>query len=382
MAKARATCICAHCGAEFEVTAIKRNRTEAESWETWAVDHYDTCPECWEKQKNDRLMALVEEIEGMGLPQLTGSEKQIKWAIEIRATMIKKMEDEITSARNNTRNSPEAIATMEKCYSWIIKQSESRYWIDNRSTEPIMMLKDAYYQIKDNVVEESAAAEAAKDEATMMPQNISHDKVSITISDTNVCARTPKDEDFRAIVKRLGFRWSTDAGQWIKEITAYTGTAQERAAELANTLLHAGFPVECFDDDVRRMALDADFSPECRRWVKLVTSGPNDGMLSIRIPSDNRQEIYDAARAISPKAIYRDGCVLVPIHLCDLVEDFASIHGFNLSGAASKAISEYHYKLATAERVTPDSPKVKEHTNKLQEILESEDAVLPDLMDQ
>lgn len=379
MAKARAICTCTHCGAEFEVTAITRNSTEKQNWKEWAEKYYDTCRDCWKKQKNARI---AEETEQLGLPQLTGSENQINWAMEIRLGIAKELEEIIYGAKKNTRNSKETIATMEQCYSWIIEQRESRYWIDNRNTAPIMMMNDAYSHIKDNVVEESAAAEAAKAEATMMPQNISHDKVSITISDTKVCARTTKDEDFRTIVKGLGFRWSSDENQWIKKITEYTGSAQERAAELANTLLHAGFPVECFDDDVRRMALEADFAPECRRWVKLVISGPNDGMLSIRIPSDNRQEIYDAARAISPKAIYRDGCVLVPIHLCDLVEDFASIHGFNLSGAASKAISEYHYKLATAERVTPDSPKVKEHTNKLREILESEDAVLPDLMDQ
>lgn len=53
MAKATAICTCKTCGAKFEKTAIKRNRSECDSWEAWAVDTFDECPSCWGKRKRE-----------------------------------------------------------------------------------------------------------------------------------------------------------------------------------------------------------------------------------------------------------------------------------------------------------------------------------------
>ena len=53
MAKATAICTCKTCGAKFEKTAIKRNRSECDSWEAWAVETFDECPSCWGKRKRE-----------------------------------------------------------------------------------------------------------------------------------------------------------------------------------------------------------------------------------------------------------------------------------------------------------------------------------------
>ena len=47
MSKAVALCKCKVCGAEFEKSAIKRNRSEADNWEKWAVTYFDECPVCY-----------------------------------------------------------------------------------------------------------------------------------------------------------------------------------------------------------------------------------------------------------------------------------------------------------------------------------------------
>lgn len=47
MAKAKAYCKCATCGAEFVQTATKRNCREADEWAAWAVEHFDECPNCF-----------------------------------------------------------------------------------------------------------------------------------------------------------------------------------------------------------------------------------------------------------------------------------------------------------------------------------------------
>lgn len=53
MAKATARCTCKYCGAEFTKTAIKYNRREADSWEEWAVEHFDECPSCYGKRMRE-----------------------------------------------------------------------------------------------------------------------------------------------------------------------------------------------------------------------------------------------------------------------------------------------------------------------------------------
>lgn len=53
MAKATVTCVCKVCGKTFTKSAIKNNRTEANSWEAWASEHFDLCPDCYAAKQNE-----------------------------------------------------------------------------------------------------------------------------------------------------------------------------------------------------------------------------------------------------------------------------------------------------------------------------------------
>lgn len=63
MAKATAICTCATCGAEFEKTAVKQNRRDANDWKDWAERNYDQCPKCWgaEQRKKERETPMYAE---------------------------------------------------------------------------------------------------------------------------------------------------------------------------------------------------------------------------------------------------------------------------------------------------------------------------------
>lgn len=378
MAKARAICTCTHCGATFEVEAVKGNRRDADSWEAWAVEHYDTCPACELSIRREAAAETAKKAAEEGLPQLTGSEKQVMWALSLREAKL----EEVSQYVAKTKFKPEDMEIVNACAALVAQQTKASWWIDNRRTSPLRLLNDMYPTAKEQLEENKPEATAAKAEATMMPEEVSHATVSVVVAEDAVTAKTPKDEDFRQIVKSLGFFWDADSTSWRKDISAFTGSATERAAELINHLLRAGFPVECFDEDARKRAVSADFAPECKRWITKIASGPHCGMLAIDIPSEDRQKLYDAARAISPKAIYRNGSVLVPVHLCDLVEDFASLYGYQLSKKTKETIAEYRNQLANAERVAPAVPEAPVQQDKLQEILSSDSSVLPDLADE
>lgn len=60
MAKATAQCKCKICGESFIRTKICRNRTDADSWEDWAIANFDLCSQCYTKQQNE-----IEKAKGL-----------------------------------------------------------------------------------------------------------------------------------------------------------------------------------------------------------------------------------------------------------------------------------------------------------------------------
>ena len=56
MAQGEVRCTCKVCGTEFRKTKKCRNTKEAASWEEWAKDIFDLCPECY-KKKQDEIKA-------------------------------------------------------------------------------------------------------------------------------------------------------------------------------------------------------------------------------------------------------------------------------------------------------------------------------------
>lgn len=81
MARATAKCTCSKCGKTFEVTAYRRNCAAAAEFEAWAAAAITTCRDCDRIEKDQTVKAKAAEL---GLPGLTGSDKQINWAMTIR----------------------------------------------------------------------------------------------------------------------------------------------------------------------------------------------------------------------------------------------------------------------------------------------------------
>lgn len=96
MARAIAECTCAKCGANFEKVQFRPNRKMADEWKEWAEENCTTCPDCWQKEKQEKDAAKSAEIiERFSLPEITGkSEKQIKFAADLRTKLLVKPETE------------------------------------------------------------------------------------------------------------------------------------------------------------------------------------------------------------------------------------------------------------------------------------------------
>lgn len=142
MAIARAWCTCKTCGQEFEVRVRRNSSSEAKSFEKWAVEHIDECPDCEEKRLREahdaENAAAAEKAAEAGLPQLTGSAKQIAWAESIRMKIITGLTTMQPGYRPIMQDVCKTVARI------LTTETRASWWIDHRAyyavdVYPVMM---------------------------------------------------------------------------------------------------------------------------------------------------------------------------------------------------------------------------------------------------
>lgn len=114
------------------------------------------CPDCFKAKKaaehkaeNDAAKA---EAEKEGLPELTGSPKQVAWAITLRQQVL----DDIAGILAKTPVQSQKMALDFK--AWAVGQTESRFWIDHRNLLLRSLIGEWFGTLSDN---EKAAYKAA-----------------------------------------------------------------------------------------------------------------------------------------------------------------------------------------------------------------------------
>lgn len=389
MAKYVITYACGH-SEEINLYGTSKDREKRIAY----LSKFD-CPKC--KAESARQEAL-----GKGYPDLIGSERQIIWADQLRGKFILDAENIIgeldqewndfckahqdqVSDQAKTYNQRRAILT-EAADRILFKYNRASWWIDHRYDGSQAILKDVIDEIlKEQDAQASSLSNnidedvVAKAEATTYPENQQHyGVVEISMDDKIVSARYERNDIFAHLVKSLGYRWDRDRRAWIRKIDKFSGCLSDRAAELGNALLRAGFAIMIFDDETRNKAICANYALEQKRWIKAISAGPYKGWLAICFPR-GEQNTYDAARKI-PGSRWVSPRVVVPLTSFDCVEDFADNMGFKFSTAALTLINTYK-----ANRFAPVSPSnpAKELSldDKLSEILNSSADILDDLKD-
>lgn len=352
------------------------------------------CPECWEKhlqQERERQnREAAEKAKEMELPELQGTERQVVWAITLRQKLI----DQLTKLAENDKElqtlselyevklTPERVLTVR---DYIIENKTSaKYYIDNRDDYIIYtILKEMKNALK---TEEQLAAEQIekmreeeiRKESTVYPENrVTDVPVEIKTAGDTIQVYFEKNENFRQIVKSLGYKWEYKC--WNRKINYTNGTIEDRVAELGNKLLNAGFPVIILDKIAREKAISGEYEEECKRWIYIRTEGKYEGWFSIKWEGRN-DSLYKNARKL-PGSKW-DGAVMVRIEHYKEVEEFAELYEFRFSNGAREAIEKYKEELENAKIVAPTKIEEKKEKDGLKEILESSTDILPDLIDE
>jgi len=345
------------------------------------------CPDCLQKQREEEARRAMELAKEMELPPLQGTEKQVAWAEKIRQNLIARF-DELTQ-RDIERFSREyeeykkirelTLDDIMAVKHYILeKRTAATYFIDNRYDDVYGYISREYKEAlktDEEIVEEAILLEI-KWESTVFPEEkMTNAVVEITVSPDRVTAKFEKNEEFRKVVKSLGYTWEGSA--WEKKISETTGSAEDRAAELGNKLLNSGFPICILDEEIRRKAIEGDFEPECHRWIY---HQKNTEKFAIRWQGWN-DTLYKSAKSL-PGARWYSGYMLVGVEHHEIVEEFAELYSFKFTEAAQKLIEQYKEKMKDVEVVTPIKVEDEQKDEDgLQEILKSEADILEDLKD-
>ena len=115
MAKYKIIYACGHT-AEVQLYGKEADRQKKIAWYA-TID----CPDCDAREQREKAISA-------GLPELTGSEKQITWATKLRNNALAKLDAQIAVISNEQNKFK--MTTFRN--QWVNKETASSYWIDNR----------------------------------------------------------------------------------------------------------------------------------------------------------------------------------------------------------------------------------------------------------
>lgn len=399
MAKREAECTCKTCGKTFYRTVDGYNSRDAESKMKWAERFFDECTDCWKKRQEDEQREKAEQAISEELPELNGTEKQVKWANGLRDKWIVSMKDKFDDIRRRWtkkrwRDESEkelfsvALEVVEPHLADFVKaKTSARWWIDSRYDEKETSIKEIEQWVmtemkteeeKQAEAEAEAERRAMDEEMTVRPERLNFDGiVNLSVDEENrvIRAEYGKDDAFREIVKDLGYRWREYA--WKKSFIALDSLT-DREGELGNRLLADGFAVRFATEEGKAKAISGEFSDEVVRFVYLI-----DDQFKLYWEYGNDRMYREAKSLRTAKWDSGKGRMSVKRSAFAEVEDFAEINGFVMSPKAKQAVKEEREKLDGATVVSVKRKESKsDESDKLQEILESSREVIADLVDE
>lgn len=165
MAKARVAVTCPECGTEYTWSVTCYNRREADDWEARHEGEERLCTECWKKARAEERNAARRENwdkaqeatakAGKTLAPLTGSDKQVEWAEDVRARTLVEV----------LKLNPTANPVL---WDILNLETKARFWIDCEGLDGYTVMEKLW---KAHKAEADALAGAAKTDLETKEEN-------------------------------------------------------------------------------------------------------------------------------------------------------------------------------------------------------------------
>lgn len=327
------------CGHEETVELFGKHRDR--EWRIENVEAMKLCYDCYQTEREKENAKAAAEAAEIGLPELTGSEKQIGWAEKIRLDAVNQFNGEFLRGTGES-----AKETFAEVMDYVLQnRTAASWWIDNRGAVADSyglhsLLQKLISEVEKSKVEAQPAALEAKAEATVRPESpITETVAEIRALESAIEIDFPeKREDFRDLVKfKLSMRWTGNC--WQRKLVKTNGTPQDRAAEAGHKLLAAGFPIRIYDEQVRQKAISGGYEPEQTRWIYRRKDGAPEYPGWFAINWGRTDDFYEAARKLKGSR-WSKPSVVVPAEQFDQVLDFAGMYNFSLTEAARDLAEE------------------------------------------
>lgn len=337
------------------------------------------CGACRLKAREEEYRRNADAARAQGLPELTGSEKQVAWATTIRANLMATLERNITWLKG--KELMEWAGQVSEYQKIIVQTTSARWFIENRSVLArgpfIQKALQAQRSFSPETQSVESPAISINEQLMVRPESITQPGcVEIRITERRILAIYERNDAFRRIVYRQRFRWSAEAGAWHLKCLIQDGEPEDRAVELAMELLSGGFAVAMPSEKTRDMVIRGVYEPRHTRWIHATLSS-----FEVYFERED-QPARSALSALTryPKWSNPRKCYTVPFSqfegLCELIR----LYDFRVSWAARQRLTQERARLESAACVRPVTIK-KEQKDGLKQILTSSRAVLSDLMD-
>lgn len=413
MAKYDVTFSCGHT-ATVQLYGKESDRQRTIEW----YENYGLCPECYKKKIAEEKQAAADEANSeakkMGLPDLKGSEKQIAWANTIRGSIVKKVSEDLDRSYRQlkkaekegradfVKNAKNLIDLLNAIGEVVASETSAHKIIDWRDSIHIEDWCYEYMRDYDKLISGSISRDSIHDtwdselldraldilldgktpgqaeeaETTVLSpeRKESETMVKVIYTDEEVSVESPKDTGVIEVAKSCGFRW--DGSVWMMKIGATTGSAVDRAAEIANKLLLAGYQVTV-PASIRQAAVSGNYEPRCTRWI----SRYKDDADHVYVSWDRNDDMYCHAKEITGAKWFSRRGMRVPASSADEIEDFAQLYGFRITDGAKEAIAKYRKSVTIVTPESGEAVEKKDGKEALDNILQSSRDVIEDLKD-
>lgn len=326
---------CAGCGDSIRIS-VNKNRRDTDRYCEWLESKGKKCPSCVTKDKDAANAAAADWAREIGLVPLQGSEKQVAWAESIRQ-QIYQSAHEWLDANNSHPDFDLNMAASDALFGETLASA----WIDMRDAD-IKAIMPKYHQPLSDI--QLMNADLARGEATVLPSNHCGKLMTEVAFDVTYCEVLAADGDYTlcTALKQLGF--SNTGNKFLRKMFDTEDTVSV-AAFVINKILMMGYPVVCYHEEARGMAISGNFQALNTRWVSFCLRskrfifdfayGDNIYYEINKVFSTNKKEDYGYRHFIS----YREYEKLL---------DFAEKYGFEFDTSASSAINALMQEKAVA----------------------------------
>lgn len=146
MAKTIITMSCGH-DEEHNICGPYKSRAGKAEW----LAANRVCADCYRKRQAEERGAelarresaraeAAKSAEAEGLPELTGSDKQVAWALTIRAELLARIDRAIGINRAN--EPADAKVTLDEMRAAIVGRADAGWWIDRRKADAVTIMRE------------------------------------------------------------------------------------------------------------------------------------------------------------------------------------------------------------------------------------------------